>query len=110
MRRCPLELAAAPRIREQVVDRRAHGGVGERGLPLDHPRQRPHLPDIGERDQQRRLRLHAAKEPHHLALLVRCRDRARSLGENVVETALGLAFEQAGEPLGLGPRQLPEIG
>ena len=51
----------------------------------------------------------ALREQYEWISAIGC-DRARGGSKNLLEAALGLAFEQAGEPLGVGTRQLPEIG
>ena len=49
---------------EEVAHRRADRGVGKRGERSGDAHHRPDAADIGERDQQRCLRLHAAEKPH----------------------------------------------
>ena len=104
-----LELAAALRIREQVIDRAADRDIGELGLPLDDLHHRPNPADVGERNQQRGLRFHAPKETHDFGFIVGRRDRTRCVGENIVEAALGFSLEQRNEPLRVRLRKLPEI-
>ncbi len=82
------------RAEQQIIHRGANGCVGKHRLQLKHPRYRPNPADIGERDQQRRLRLHAPKQAHRFGLLAcRC-DRAPCLAEDVGEAALGFGLDQ----------------
>jgi hypothetical protein len=105
-----LELGAALRIAEQVIDRSADGRVGERSLQVDHLRHRPNAADVGERNQQRRLRLHVPKQAHHLGFIAcRC-NRALCVGENILEAAFGFGFEKRDQPLRRRTREIPEIG
>ena len=104
------ELAAAPRSLEQVINRGPNGRIGQHGLQVHDLRHRPNAADIGERYQQRRLRLHAAKQAHHLGFIACCRDRAPCVSENVAETVLGFGFEKRDEPLRRSAHEAPEIG
>ena len=49
-------------VAEQEAHRGADRGVGKIGQRARHAHHRPDAADIGERDQQRRLRLHAAQD------------------------------------------------
>ena len=104
-----LEPAAALRIREQVVDRAANGGIGEPGLTLDDLHHRPNPADIGERNQQRARCLHVPEQAHDLGFITRCCDGSLCVDKNLVEAALRLGLEQPYEPGGIGARQLPQI-
>ena len=59
------ELAAPGGVVEEMADRGAERRLGEVGERARHARERPHAADIGERDEQRRLRLHVAQTTHH---------------------------------------------
>ncbi len=50
-------------------------GIGQVGERARRPHHRPHAADIGQRDQQRRFRLHAAEQPHRFASRPRSRRR-----------------------------------
>ena len=70
------ELAAAHGVAKQMIDRGAERHVGHVGERARHPRHRPDAADIGQRDQQRRLRLHAAQHAHQHGLGARRRGAA----------------------------------
>ena len=88
-----LEPAAADGIAQQEAHRRADGGVGEFGQRARRPHHRPDPADVGERDQQRRLRLHAAKQPHRLGFVLGGGDRLRGLRQQRREMLVGIGVE-----------------
>ena len=95
---------------EEMADRRPDRRVSKIGESCGNAHHRPDAADVGERDQERRLRLHAAQEPHHLALVGGGGDRARRVGQDRREAHVWIGFEQHQKPAGIGARKLPEIG
>ena len=68
---------------QKMADRKGNGGVGERGERLGDAHHAPHPADVGERDEERRLRLHLAQEAHRIGL----RHGAGHFGGGAVEAA-----------------------
>ena len=60
------------------------------------PHHRPDPADVAQRDQQRRFRLHAAEQMHHLGLAGRGQHRARGLLDQRGEMRLRVACQAAG--------------
>ena len=105
-----LEALAPLRVGQQILDGGAHGRVRQFGQPAGDLHHRPHAADVGDTDEQRGLRLHAAKQPHGVRLVLRRRDRPHRFVEGFVETVVGIGFEQRDKPLRLLTGEVPEIG
>ena len=82
------------------------GEFGERG---GDPFDRPHAPDIGERNQQRGLRLGATQDAHRVGLTggLAC---AACIREHGCETLLRLGFENCDKAIGACADQIPQVG
>ena len=104
------ELAAPHGVAKQMIDRGAERHVGQVGERTRHPRHRPDAADIGQRDQQRRFRLHAAQHPHQRGLGARRRGTALRVGEQRRERAIGIARDQVREACRIGANEVPQIG
>ena len=104
------EALAPLRVGQQILDGGAHGRVRQFGLPAGDLHHRPHAADVGDADEQRGLRLHAAEQPHGVRLVLRRRDRAHRFVEGFVETVVRIGFEQRDKPLRLLTGEVPEIG
>ena len=93
-----------------MTHRDAERGLGDIGQRVGDARDRPDAADIGERDQKRRFRLHAAQNAHHLGRAnAPPRRRLRVVGKKRGERASGIAVEQAQEARGVRLNEVPEI-
>ena len=89
---------------------RADRGIGQCGERGGDPRHRPDATDVSQSDQERRLRPHAAKELHHMTFVERRGDRRHCIGEDCVETNVGIGFKQREEPRRIRAHKVPQIG
>ena len=65
---------------------------------------RPFFADVGKRDQERGLRLHAAKETHDLPVLVGGGDRGGGFVDELREMRVGVGSEHGAEARGVFAR------
>ena len=95
---------------QKMADRKGDRGVGERGQRLGDAHHAPHPADVGERNEKRRLRLHLAQDAHRIGL----QDGARHFGggavEAVGEPGVRIGIENSREPIGIGAREVPQVG
>ena len=86
------------------------GGVGERGERLGHAHHVPHAADVGERDEQRGLRLHVAQDAHGNGL----RDGGAHFGGSAIkalrEASVRIGIEKRDQPVGIGSRRSHRYG
>ena len=76
-----LEPAARGGVAQQEAHGGANGGVRKLGQRARRPHHRPDPADVGQRDQQRRFRLHAAQQPHRLGFVLGGGDGLAGLGQ-----------------------------
>ncbi len=104
------EMAGRRGTGEKMAHGESDGGVGERGERLGDAHHAPHSADVGERDEKRGLRLHVAQDAHRIGL----RDGGAHLGggasEALGEASVRIGIEQRDQPVGIGPRQVPQVG
>ena len=94
------ELAAAHGVAKQMIDRGAKRHIGHVGERARHPRHRPDAADIGQCDEERRLRLHAAQHAHQHRLGARRRGTTLRAGEQLSKRAVGIARDRFTKPAG----------
>ena len=109
MRIARRELAAFGRIVEEIAHGGAERGLGDLGQCLGHARNRPSAADIGQRDEQRRFRLHSAEAAHHAFLPWRRRGGTARLRELRGERLVRISGEQAERAPWVGAHQVPKI-
>ena len=76
-RQSPVARGLGQREADRGIDR----SVGQVRQCPGRPHYRPDAADVGERDQQRRFRFHAAQPPHRLRLVLGRRHRAAGVSE-----------------------------
>ena len=103
-----VEESGAPMPPQQEGERGADGGVGEAGQSLGRRDHVPDAADVGERDQERRFALGAAKRAHEVRLvLVATLGHAPNEG---VERFAGRGPQEPGEPRRIFLDERPKIG
>ncbi len=104
------ELAAAHGVAKQMIDRGAKRHVRHVGERARHPRHRPDTADVGQRDEERGLRLHAAQYAHQRGLGARRRGTALRVGEQRGKGAIGIARNKTCKARRIGANEVPQIG
>ncbi len=104
-----LQLAALNRIAEKEAHRRAHRRVGKIGQGAGDLLQRPDPADVGERNQQCRLGLHVAEEPHRFLFLARGVHGVETAGQDGGQILFGIGRKDGTNPGWIGADQVPEI-
>ncbi len=102
--------AAPGFLPQQKAQRRLHRGDSEIGQRRRHLHHRPQAADVAQRDQERRLRFHAAKQLHYVGFGRRGRDVAAGVFDQPRQMRLRLAFEQPDRARGVGTQQIEQIG
>ena len=101
--------AARDLLAQQEAQRRLDGEHREIGQRRRHPHHRPDPADVAQRDQQRGLRLHAAKQMHHVGLARGGEHVARGLLDQRREMPFRVACQQADQPRGIGADQVEQV-
>ncbi len=96
------KLAAALRVREQIVNGQPDRCIGKPCLQFDRLHYGPHTPDIAERNQQRRVGFHVAQQAHDVGIIPRFHDRMLGVGKNAFKAPLGIVFEKRSQALRRG--------
>ena len=104
------ELATAQGVAKQMIDRGTKRHVGHVGERARHPRHRPYAADIGQCDEERRLRLHAAQHAHQHRLGARRGGTTLRVGEQRGERAIWIARDEVCKARRIGTNEIPQIG
>jgi len=104
------EFFAHNRLAEQVADGKAERRLGDFGQRRRHARDRPNAADIGERDQERRVRFHAAQDAHQDSRAARWRSGFARVVDKRRKLLLRIAAKEGKRARRIGLEEFPEVG